>query len=202
MPPLFDFNKKICYNYYRKIKEEKFMAKLNEKNQNTEKIIHLMITTLCNRNCKYCCNKQYDINLIPFVTNEELLKAEILFLTGGEPFDFCNPNNIALYYKKRYPNIKKIIIYTNAKELAEYRMMGGKVDYIDGVNISLKNKEDKKFFESYICFDKDINNLSDNRIYAFPKTQDVIYNSKIYLKIDREWQIDFEASPDSIFRRI
>lgn len=178
------------------------MAKLNEKNQNTEKIIHLMITTLCNRNCKHCCNKQYDINSIPFVTKEELLKAEILFLTGGEPFDFCNPNNIALYYKKRYPNIKKIIVYTNAKELAEYRMMGGKVDYIDGVNISLKNQEDKKFFESYICFDKDINNLSDNRIYAFPKTQDVIYNSKIYLKIDREWQIDFEASPDSIFRRI
>lgn len=93
------------------------MAVLNVKTDITKKIIHLMVTPLCNRNCKYCCNKQYDINNIPYVTDEELREAEVLCLTGGEPFLFTNPCWIARYYKKRYSNIKRIYVYTNAKEL-------------------------------------------------------------------------------------
>lgn len=37
------------------------MAELNPKTDATKKVIHLMVTPLCNRNCRYCCNKQYDI---------------------------------------------------------------------------------------------------------------------------------------------
>ena len=33
---------------------------LNEKTERTEKIIHLAITTLCDRKCKYCCNNCKD----------------------------------------------------------------------------------------------------------------------------------------------
>ncbi len=62
------------------------MAELNPKTDATKKVIHLMVTPLCNRNCRYCCNKQYDINDISYVTDEELREAEVLCLTGGEPF--------------------------------------------------------------------------------------------------------------------
>ena len=48
------------------------MAILNERNENTKGIIHLLTTALCNRDCKYCCNKQYDMNEIPYVTDSEL----------------------------------------------------------------------------------------------------------------------------------
>ena len=67
------------------------MAILNEKNDITEKIIHIMITSLCDRNCPYCCNNQYDLNDIPYATSEELSKANTVCLTGGEPFMYSNP---------------------------------------------------------------------------------------------------------------
>ena len=37
-------------------------AILNEKNEVTEKVIHIMITNKCNRNCPFCCNNQYNVN--------------------------------------------------------------------------------------------------------------------------------------------
>lgn len=60
------------------------------------------------------------MNAIPCVTDEELRNAEVLCLTGGEPFKYTQPNAIASYYKRNYPNIKKIYVYTNALEFAEY----------------------------------------------------------------------------------
>lgn len=34
--------------------------------------IHLMVTPLCDRTCKYCCNNSYTLNDIPIITDEEL----------------------------------------------------------------------------------------------------------------------------------
>ena len=78
------------------------MNKLNKKTELTEKTIHLMVTSLCERDCRFCCNKQYSISDIPFVTDGELKNAEVLCLTGGEPFTFTNPCEIARYYKENY----------------------------------------------------------------------------------------------------
>ena len=83
------------------------MTILNERNANTQKIVHIMVTTFCNRNCKFCCNKQYDLNDIPYATEEELRSAEIVCLTGGEPFQFSNPCEIANQLKRKYPNIQR-----------------------------------------------------------------------------------------------
>lgn len=69
----------------------------NNKNEK-KKVIHLMVTSLCNRDCKYCCNKQYSLDKIPYATSEELKNAETLLLTGGEPFAFTNPNEIAKHF--------------------------------------------------------------------------------------------------------
>ena len=96
------------------------MAVLNEKNENTVKNIHLMVTSLCDRDCPYCCNKQYDLSTISQVSNEELCRAENIFLTGGEPFTFSQPAEIADCLKRKYKNIKKVIVDTNAYELYCY----------------------------------------------------------------------------------
>ena len=178
------------------------MAKLNEKNKITEKIIHLMVTPLCDRKCPHCCNNQYDFDEIQHITNEELLNTEILFLTGGEPFQYSNPNAIARYYKIKYPNIKKIIVYTNAFELAYYLQNGGDLEYIDGVNVSLKNLTDKFVFESVINNHNQVKKLTDNRIYAFPGTEDVIFDKEHYEKYNRKWQVEFIPASDSIFRKL
>ena len=84
------------------------------------KIIHLLVTDRCDRDCKYCCNKQYNLEKVPVITKEELSQADMVLLTGGEPFAYANPPVIAGTIKKFFPNIKKIIVYTNALELYKY----------------------------------------------------------------------------------
>lgn len=175
------------------------MAKLNCKTDTTKKIIHLMVTTLCIRNCKYCCNKQYDLNDIPYITDEELREAEILCITGGEPFAFSNPCQIAAYYKIKYSNIKKIYVYTNALELSDYLRFNPLYD-IDGLSVSIKTKDDANIFEKYIRYNEQVLILPSNRLYVF----DNLYTDKPegFEVIHREWQEDFVPANDSIFRRV
>lgn len=176
------------------------MSKLNLRTEKTEKIIHLMVTSLCQRNCKYCCNKQYDLNNVPYVSHEELEKADTLCITGGEPFLFSNPSQIAQYYKTRYSNIKNVYVYTNAFELGIYLLNKNPLDYIDGLNISIKTKEDAKVFENYIKTNQQVLELKSNRLYVF----DDLYNGPCigFMKIARFWQSDFVPANDSIFRKI
>lgn len=187
------------------INREQCMNKLNKKTELTEKTIHLMVTSLCERDCRFCCNKQYSISDIPFVTDGELKNAEVLCLTGGEPFTFTNPCEIARYYKENYPNIKRIYVYTNASELADWiikynRMHSNIGSQIDGLNISLKTPRDVKAFQSLIENNSDICSLQNNRLYVFNNLYSE--NPKGFEVINREWQKDFKPAADSIFRRL
>lgn len=179
------------------------MAELNPKTDATKKVIHLMVTPLCNRNCKYCCNKQYNINDIPYITDEELREAEVLCLTGGEPFLFTNPCWIARYYKRKYSNIKRVYVYTNAKELYYWLADYNFIRNVDGLNVSIKNKDDLYFFkelvrnyQNQICVD----DCMSNRVYIFDSL--IPDDLGIFEPIIREWQEDFKPAPDSIFRRL
>lgn len=173
---------------------------LNEKTDKTEKIIHIMVTSLCKRNCKYCCNNSYNLNSIPYVTDEELKNCHTVCLTGGEPFAFLNPDEIAFYYKSKYPNIKQIYTYSNALELLQY-LNKYNIQYfqsIDGLTISIKNKKDLEAFEVLINYPI-IKQLTKNRLYIFnnliPKA---IGNFDV---IPRSWQASFQPATDSIFRK-
>ncbi len=177
------------------------MAELNPKTDETKKVIHLMVTPLCDRNCKYCCNKQYDINDIPYVTAEELREAEVLCLTGGEPFLFTDPCWIARHYKRRYSNIKKVYVYTNAKELYLWLMDYHLIRNIDGLNISIKNKDDLDFFNNLVLnYQHNFKQCTSNRVYIFDNL--IPDDFGIFEPIIREWQKDFKPAPDSIFRRL
>lgn len=175
------------------------MSKLNEKTHKTEKIIHIMTTSLCNRNCENCCNKQYNLNDIPYVTDAELQNANTICLTGGEPFLFSNPCEIANYYKWKYRNISSVYVYANAFELGNYLCHNGKIFAIDGVSVSIKTGIDRAMFDRYIVCNNDIANLSSNRLYVFdglrPKKADG------FVVVEREWQSDFVPADDSIFRK-
>lgn len=193
------------------------MAKLNEYNDQTKGKIHLMVTTLCDRDCKYCCNKQYNLDTIPTVTPEELKACHTAYITGGEPFLFSNPVEIAIFLKSRYPNIKTIRVYTNASAVADYiswydGQYINKFNSIDGLSVSIKNKKDWESFPSIVA-DADVQRMESNYLYLFngfkcptPKDsllmamyRDGMNNFKV---IEREWQEDFVPEPTSIFRRI
>ena len=113
------------------------MSILNEKTEETSKKIHLMVTNLCSRHCPNCCNKCYSLDDIPLVTEDELKNCETLFLTGGEPFEFCNVDALAKYYKEHYPNIENVIVYGNIKEFAGYL-------FLEDNELVIKTLEDGK----------------------------------------------------------
>lgn len=185
-------------------------SNLNSRTEKTKKVMHLMVTSLCDRDCKYCCNKQYDLNSIPYATDEELREVETLCLTGGEPFAYTKPNAMAYHYKHKYPNIMRVIVYTNACELwSSWITNRTPLGNIDGLNISIKNLGDYLMLDDIIR-DKEIFSLPLNRIYVFneERYEDTMYLLTKYCKLSRfevirrEWQEDFKPADDSIFRRV
>lgn len=175
---------------------------LNEYTPETARNIHLLTTSLCDRNCPYCCNKQYDLSMIPQVSDEELRRAENIFLTGGEPFAFSRPNEIADCLKCKYKNIKKVIVYTNAYELWLYLASQQSLSRIDGVTVSLKEWRDKDYFESMAFLLEAYPNCKNNWLYYFEDYLIDELDTSGFKVFAREWQPDFVPAPDSIFRRI
>jgi len=183
---------------------------LNEKTEETVKRIHLLVTTLCERNCKNCCNHLYTIDEVPRVTDDELKHCETLFLTGGEPFQFTNPNQIAKYYKEKYPNIQKVIVYSNVKEFSDYieRSLPVQVstatNYIDGVSLSIKSNDDVLAFDNITNHGMSImwDFLKYNRLYVFEKFNLYQFKDPHFEVFPRKWQPlnEYRPAKDSIFR--
>lgn len=126
-------------------------------------------------------------------------------MTGGEPFEFSSPNDIARDLKYVYKNIKNIYAYTNAHELDCYLFDHGyrakSLEYIDGLTISIKNKVDKAAFEASLINRHAVTNLKSNKLYVFLGFEDTKTN-EYFEKHLRVWQEDFKPAPDSIFRRM
>jgi len=167
--------------------------------------LHLLVTELCDRNCEYCCNKEYDIANLPHVTEEELKSVNELCITGGEPFTYSNPCNIAKKYREKYPNIERVIVYTNALELRSYLLSGGKIHDIDGLSVSIKHMGDRDAFLWLITnFGGRLSNLPYNRVYIMipiPEIISVIRRQSNFKDIERKWQEHFVPADDCIFRR-
>lgn len=162
--------------------------------------LHLVVTTLCDRNCVYCCNNKYDIANLDYATDEDFKWADMLCLTGGEPFEYTNPCNLARYYREKYPNLKAILVYTNAQELWDYIRCGGQLYTIDGLNISIKDDADLDCFERHLTKDEEILELSMNRVYDFTCKVDPI-KYKVFNVITRKWQKDFIPAENCRFKR-
>lgn len=182
------------------------MNTLNEKTEETVKKIHLMVTNLCTRNCPNCCNKCYSLNDVPVVTDDELEQCETLFLTGGEPFEFCDVDALARYYKKHYLNIEKVIVYGNVREFAIY-LDCKDLKYVDGVSLSIKTNFDLEYWNNFVYplikhSDK-CKNLNFNRLYCFLDENSEINEVDRFPLIYRKW-VDYKEwkpADDSIFRR-
>lgn len=162
---------------------------------------HIMVTSLCSRDCEYCCNKQYNLNDIPYITNEELDQMKHVYITGGEPFAYSNPCEIASLLKIRHKNIESVVVYTNALELAYYLIYEGKIYAINGVTVSIKNDADEFAFRNTIVNYPEILRLPSNRLYVFPGYEDVECPPQ-FTKIKREWQRKFTPAPNCIFRKL
>lgn len=183
---------------------------IGTKKQKTEKSMHLMVTKKCNRKCPYCCNNSYKIKDIPIASAEEFSRAENIFLTGGEPFIYSEstfaPDFITKGLKANFSNLKKVYVYTNMAEFFDAAEKDvWKLENIDGINFSIKNKKDYEIYvknQAYLEKKLQEFNTTENRIYCFPGFEDIKYSEKLFTKFNRVWQTDFQAVADSFFRRI
>lgn len=176
--------------------------KTNNQKKTVPPVLHLVTTKECARNCKYCCNRQYDLDTqVPTVTKEELETVEEVLLTGGEPVLFSEVNKIAKDLKATYSNIKKVYVYANAAELAYVRkVLHEPIDCIDGFSISIKNSLDKIAFEEYLASDEELANLPSNLVYVFCKLMPK--DMSRFKSIERKWQEDFKPAENCIFRKM
>jgi len=171
--------------------------------------LHLVVTSLCDRYCYYCCNKEYDIHNLEYVTDEDFKKCDLLCLTGGEPFTYANPNNLARRYKQDYPNIKNVIVYTNAFDLMKHLdtcNFSHAFRYINGLSVSVKDTFDAEAFRSFIYYKQFTtwwnSELKLNRLYDFTGYIDKSEAANAGFEyIKREWQKEFVPAPNCIFRR-
>ena len=175
----------------------------NNQKKTMPPVLHLVTTKECIRNCKHCCNRQYNLDTqVPTVTEEELKTVEEVLLTGGEPVLFSEVNEIAKTLKNTYSNIKKVYVYANAIELALARTSRKitSLDFIDGFTISIKNNFDRIAFEDYLAEDEELASLSSNLVYVFdglmPK------DMSRFKSIERKWQEDFKPAENCIFRKM
>lgn len=178
---------------------------LNERTEKTKGVIHLMVTSLCLRNCKYCCNKQYDLSDIPKVTDEELREAHTICITGGEPVAFTDPDRTAIWLKTNYPNIKYVYVYANAFELDRYlarKNSHGLTCAIDGYSISIKGTADRSAFNNSLAWSPYLRSMHSNVVYVFNDFDLAISESDYFKIVKRDWQEEFVPADDSIFRRI
>ena len=181
------------------------------------KVAHLFLTAKCSNNCPKCCNNNYTVDEIPFLTKEEFSTVETVCLTGGEPFLLNNLEEIVSVLR---PHVKNIYVYTSGTELLSY-LAKHNFPFINGVSFSPKSRKD---WDSINTLLKDVRLLKrisegNNRLYVFldqedranytlnkfgPRLRTIEYmadalNAKLYFRV---W-LDEITSPDGeIFRRI
>jgi hypothetical protein len=180
------------------------MNNLNDYTNKTKGVIHLLATSLCDRDCQYCCNKSYNLEDIPYVTQEELLNAHTICITGGEPCLFSDPYAIANYYKNKYSNIKDIYLYANAEAYGQYLekeavvyTFGGaavaKQTSITGLSLPIKNRADLDVLIKLYTTENQRQPWvgKSNQLYNFlPKIfNNKKINSDLYKKVQKDFTI-------------
>lgn len=169
-------------------------------------VMHLLITDKCDRDCKDCCNKQYDVKSIPIATQEEFESVETICLTGGEPFKYAEPYAVTMWLKSKYPNIKNVYVYTNAAPLLEWLEKNnpngfGYIGFstLDGLSVSIKTVDDLNAFQ-VLAVHPLIKTLKSNYLYVMNGLYP-LYTGNFEV-IKREWQENFKPADNCIFRRI
>lgn len=169
-------------------------------------VMHLLITDKCDRDCTYCCNKQYEVKSIPVASKEEFESVDTVCLTGGEPFKYAEPWVVASWLKSKYPNIKNVYVYTNAAPLFKWleKNKSNGIGYIgfswlDGLSVSIKTVDDLNAFQ-LLALHPLIKQLKSNYLYVMNGLYPLYTGN--FRVIKREWQEEFKPAKNTIFRRL
>lgn len=107
--------------------------------------LRLLITKDCDRSCKGCCNRDWDLDNIP-VNNYTFTGYDQVLITGGEPMLYPTKVKALCIYIRINNPLAKIIMYTaktnNIVSFIETLKL------LDGVTLTLHTQEDVKTFKA------------------------------------------------------
>lgn len=166
------------------------------------KTLRLLITEKCNKSCEGCCNKQWDLNLLPVVTEEELYQYDEILITGGEPTaDIDALQKIGLMFINRDIKAKKYL-YTNGFD--PYMIYQLLKFVFDGITYTLHEQDDVTNFEIFCQFIQNMN--LDKKSLRLNVFKDVVLPdidlSKWTIKKDMIWIENCPLPSNEVFKRI
>jgi organic radical activating enzyme len=158
--------------------------------------LRLLFTKKCNRSCPGCCNKDWELDLLPKC--KDLVGFDEIIITGGEPLLFVNElSELILNIRKQ--TTAKIFIYTAMVE--NIKGFNTILKLVDGITLTLHTKEDLPHFRLLE------NNLIDTtnksmRLNSFKEVGLKRCRSYWNLKNNMEWIENCPLPKDEVFMRL
>jgi hypothetical protein len=107
--------------------------------------LRLLLFPECNRKCRGCCNKDWELNELPIC--KSFAGYSEIFLTGGEPM--LNPalvKEVATKIRQQNPSAR-IILYTAKSDVPNALI--DVLNYVDGVTLTLHVRKDIETFRIF-----------------------------------------------------
>lgn len=156
-------------------------------------ILRLLLWSACDRTCPGCCNKDWDLDALPVVTEREIVFADMIILTGGEPM--LSPGRVLsyVYYLRRViPYQIPIILYTaKPADLPEMDL------WLDGFTVTLHEQAD---VEPFLAVAGKL--TGSLRVNVFKGVDAQHIPPQWQVKREIEWIKDCPLPTGELFRRI
>jgi hypothetical protein len=159
--------------------------------------LRLLLTEKCNRRCRGCCNKDYDLAALPVC--EDFAVYEEIMLTGGEPMLF--PADLSWMISKIQNQTKAPIFLYTANCTSPNALMTI-LDRIDGITLTLHRPHDVEPFRRFNDLLQALKAPKSLRLNVFKGVSlKGLDTSKWTVRKNITWRINCPIPQDEVFMR-
>ncbi len=162
--------------------------------------LRLLLFEECNRNCKGCCNRDWNLKSLPIETDFHGY-SEIL-LTGGEPM--LNPVLIINTVKSIRDQNTAAKIYLYTAKVDNWQALLSVLHYVDGITVTLHRQSDVPPFLYLDSLLYKKNFIGSFRVNIFRRVDANISIIKQHWKVkdNMEWVKNCPLPKDEVFKRL
>jgi hypothetical protein len=175
--------------------------------------LRILLFEECFQSCAGCCNKDFDLNALPNVTPDQLVRAGQIMLTGGEPLMHPLRVHHAIRKIKLANRYAPIILYTAfpgfvaSGQRAEHIVFGHAreaLEKLDGMTVTLHSPEDTPVFQRFDAIARDIKGVHEKslRLNVFDNVPAPLYTFGGWqMKTGIRWIKNCPLPEDEVFVR-
>lgn len=167
--------------------------------------LRLLLFENCNRNCKGCCNKDWELNKLEVET--DFSSYDEILLTGGEPM--LNPSLVIdtiMEIRKQNPFV---MIYMYTAKVDNLTDMVHVLTCVDGITVTLHDESDITPFSNLVELVTGLTNLHKDfleKSYRVNIFKEVIYSINIStmwkVKNNIKWIKNCPLPENEVFKRL